>query len=221
MASVPETDISQLQPGQLALLHAETNMPPDVVFTRARPRSIKDLVGWAVLCFGGLMVGVVSALMWKEDIWDGHLTRASSDTASTELAFAVIGIVVGIGSAFGIMEDLRRLVEQSRGDPNRYGLFLGRDTLILRVNRSSCTLLPRARILKCEMANNGKDVAGAKVGTIYFRADDGSDSTLRLPDDLAEVSSHDSVVRTINDWLSADGLSIADGPSGTLPLVTK
>ena len=201
MVSPPDTDISQLAPGRRALLETRSTLPPHVRFIQARPRTVNDIAGWMILCVGGLIVGSISALLWKDDIWGGHLTRSSSDTASTELAVAVVGLVVGIGSAFGIVEDLRRMLEQSRGEPNRYGLLLDDDALILRVDRSKCHILLRKNIATAEMSEFPIS-SGKRVGAILLRGDDGTDSILRIPDALADATAHQDIVRSINDWIA-------------------
>ena len=202
MPSLPDVDLGQLSQARRDLLRSNVPLPPHVRFTPARLRSLNDLWGWMVLCVGGLVVGPISGLLWYSDIWGGHVTRGSSDAASTELAVAVIGIILGLGSAFGIVEDLRRILEQRQGDSNRYGLFLDDEGLMLRVDRSSCKLLAREEIIKAELNQPAGSPTRPACGVIIYRGADGAESSLRIPDDLAESSVHDGIVRGINEWLS-------------------
>lgn len=199
---------STLTADEQALFDASKPVPTSVTHVVARERTLKDIYAWLVIGGISFVVGIIGFAWW----WDtfrhpGTVTVSSTDLAGNALAGGIIGLVLAVGSIWGVMSELRRIYDQNRGVPNRFGLFLTKDAVLVRMDPGSVTRLPRGSITKAEMIEVKKpDGRIDNFGQIAYTGADGKEATVRLSDSLSDQPAHlASAVSAVSNWLTSAG----------------
>lgn len=196
---------SQLPSDLRALLERDRALPETATFFPARDRTIADIVGWMVLGGGGAAVFAVTSILFVSYLRSGSISsQTDSDLVTTLGATALVSGLLAIGGLLGVIDDLRRIVAQWTGTADRYGLYLLEQGCLLRVERSSCTFLPRAALLAAEMEEPKPDATGEPHGVIRYREAKSQVATLRLPESLVSgTEAHQRIVDALQRWLAA------------------
>lgn len=187
------------------LLDRDRSLPETATFFPARERTIADIVGWMVLGGGGAVVFAITSILFVSYLRSGSISsQADSDLVTTLGATALVSGLFAVCGLFGAVDDLRRIVAQRTGTADRYGLYLLEQGCLLRVERSSCTYLPRAAIVAAEMKTPKPDAAGELHGVIRYRAMKSEVAALRLPESLASgTEAHQRMVDALQRWLAS------------------
>lgn len=196
---------SELPSGLRVLLDRERSLPDSATFFPARERTLADIVGWMILGGGGAVVCVVTSILLVAYLRaDGISSRADSDLVTMLGGAALVSGLFAVCGLLGVIDDLRRIVAQWTGTADRYGLYLLEQGCLLRVERSSCTFLPRAVLLAAEMEEPKPDATGEPHGVIRYREAKSEVATLRLPESLVSgTEAHQRIVDALQRWLAA------------------
>ena len=107
---------------------------------------------------------------------------------------------------FGAISGLRRMFEQARGVPNRFGIFLLADALLVRTARRTVTRIPRAAVKSASFSDEKRqDGTTFRHADVNYTTADGLPGWVRIDSELASDDARPAVVATVHAWSQACG----------------